>query len=352
MLPAGTFNTTYAKDMAIIRTRLQWILFVSFLIFLFVGFPQWASRGTLTLANNIAITLIAVLGLNILTGMCGQISLGQAAFMGVGAYVQGVLVTTFGFNFLIALPISATATALVGLLFGIPSLRNKGFYLAMATLAAQFIIVWAIQHSPRDLTGGVNGLHVAKATLGPWEFDEEESFFYLAFSVAAVMTLFAKNIARTRVGRAFIAIRDNDLAAEAMGINLFQYKLLAFAISSFFAGVAGALLSHHLTVISPDYFMLVDSVWQLGMLIVGGLGSVLGAILGTITLMVLRDLVVPVLAPALAKMFPMFQMDLFTSLALMIFGVVLIVFLIFEPRGLAHRWEIFKASYRLHPFSY
>ena len=171
-------------------------------------------------------------------------------------------------------------------------------------------------------------------------------------TIAAVMTFFAKNIARTRAGRAFIAIRDNDLAAEAMGINLFRYKLLAFSISSFFAGIAGALWAHHFVFINADHFQLVDSIWQLGMLIVGGLGSILGAILGTISLTVLRDWVVPQMAPLLAKQFPMFQMDIFASLALMIFGVVLIIFLIFEPRGLAHRWEIFKASYRLHPFSH
>lgn len=352
MLPAGTFNTTYAKDMAIIRTRLQWLLFLLFVVLLFGVFPQIVGDSVLTLANNIAIVLIAVLGLNILTGLCGQISIGQAAFMGVGAYIHGVLVTKFGFNFLIALPIAAFGTAGVGLIFGIPSLRVKGFYLAMATLAAQFIITWSILHSPRNLTGGPDGLHVAVATLGSIKFDDERSFFYLALPIAALMTFFAKNIARTRAGRAFIAIRDNDLAAEAMGINLFRYKLLAFAISSFFAGVAGGLWAHHLVVISPDHFLLVDSIWQLGMLIVGGLGSTLGAILGTVFLLVLRDWIVPTTAPLLAKMFPFFQMDLFTSLALMLFGVVLMVFLIFEPRGMAHRWEIFKASYRLHPFSH
>ena len=164
MLPAGTFNTTYAKDMAIIRTRLQWALFAAFLVFLFVIFPQTSSNSTLTLAINIAIILIAVLGLQILTGMCGQISLGQAAFMAVGAYTHGVLLTKFGLNFLIAMPIAALVTAFVGLLFGIPSLRVKGFYLAMATLAAQFIITWTIHHSPRDWTGGSVGLRIPAAT--------------------------------------------------------------------------------------------------------------------------------------------------------------------------------------------
>lgn len=352
MLPAGTFNTTYAKDMAIIRTSLQWTLFIAFVILFYGFFPQWSNNSTLTLANNIAIILIAVLGLQILTGLCGQIALGQSAFIGVGAYVHGVLVTSFHWNFLVAMPVAGLATALVGLIFGIPSLRVKGFYLAMATLAAQFIIYWAILHSPRDLTGGPMGLHVAPATLGPWVFDDEKTFFYPAFIIAGIMVFFAKNIARTRAGRAFIAIRDNDLAAEAMGINLFRYKLLAFTISSFFAGIAGSLWAHHLVVINPDHFLLVDSLWQVGMLIVGGLGSILGAILGTVLMLILRDWAVPALAPVLAKMFPAFQMDLFASLALMFFGVVLMVFLIFEPRGLAHRWEIFKTSYRLNPFSY
>ncbi|MBI3538585.1 MAG: branched-chain amino acid ABC transporter permease, partial [Chloroflexi bacterium] len=210
MLPAGTFNTTYANDMAIIRTRLQWTLFIAFMIFLFGIFPGAVDDSVLTLANNIAIVLIAVLGLNILTGLCGQISIGQAAFMGVGAYLHGVMVTKLGLNFLIAMPLAALGTALIGLLFGIPSLRVKGFYLAMATLAAQFIITWSIVHSPRQITGGADGLHVAVASLGALKFDDEKSFFYLAFPIAALMIFFAKNIARTRVGRAFIAIRDND----------------------------------------------------------------------------------------------------------------------------------------------
>ncbi len=354
MLPAGTFNTTYAKDMAIIRTPLQWALFGAFIVLLFGVFPFAASNSTLSLANNIAIILIAVLGLQILTGLCGQISLGQAAFMGVGAYVHGVLVTTYQMHFIPAMLIAATTTALVGLIFGTSSLRVKGFYLAMATLAAQNIITWTIIHSPRAITGGPDGLHIPSATLGPWTFDDrhEVEFFYLAFGIAALMTFFAKNIARTRAGRAFIAIRDNDLAAEAMGINIFRYKLLAFAISSFYAGIAGALFAHHINVISPDHFNLVESIWQVGMLIVGGLGSILGAILGTIVLLVLRDFFLPVLAPILAKIFPLLALELFTSLALMVFGVVLMIFLILEPRGLAHRWEIFKASYRLHPFSH
>ena len=175
--------------------------------------------------------------------------------------------------------------------------------------------------------------------------------FYLIISIAALGTFFAKNLARTRVGRAFIAIRDNDLAAEVMGINLLYYKLLAFFIGCFYAGIAGSLMAHYTHIAFPDAYTFMDGIWYLGMLIIGGMGSILGAILGTIAIKGLGELIM-VYVPVLERALPFLSGQLTTSLVNIAFGLIIILFLVYEPRGLAHRWAIIKSSYRLMPVSY
>ncbi len=350
MLPSGTYNISYSQDMAIVRTRLQWAVLVAFLVALF-ALPRFASGHVLSILNGIGIMLIAVHGLNILTGYTGQISLGQAAFMAVGAYTSALLTARLHLPFWLALLGAGVSAGAVGLVFGLPSVRIKGFYLAMATLAAQFIIPWMFIHVRADITGGVSGMVVPPASLGGIVFKSQESMYFLVMGVAVAMTFFAKNLVRTRTGRAFVAIRDNDIAAEAMGINLFTYKLLAFFICSFYAGVAGSLWAHWMRAINPDHFTLMDSIWYVGMVIVGGMGSTLGAILGTTFLRLLSELVMTV-SPQIGRLFPFLAANILAALGPMLFGLVIILFLIFEPRGLAHRWEVFKASYRLHPFAH
>jgi branched-chain amino acid transport system permease protein len=297
----------------------------------------------------IGITVISVHGLNILTGFCGQISMGHAAFMAVGGYISAVLCAKFGWSFFAALPFAALGAGLVGLIFGLPSLKIKGFYLIMATVAAQFIIIWVILQL-YTVTGGPNGLAVPRPRIAGIILKSKEGYFYLVMIFAILSTIVAKNLVRTRVGRAFIAIRDNDLAAEVMGINVFGYKLLAFFIGCVFAGVAGSLLVHFVQYAFTAQFTFLDSVWYLGMLIAGGMGSISGGILGVIALKLL-DYVVTLIGPAVASAFPSFAGPAGAALGLFIRGLVIILFVMFESRGLIHRWEITKTYFRVWPFS-
>lgn len=347
-LPSGTYSDSYQKDMAIIHTRWQWILFSAFMLALFL-FPVLGSTSLVHLLNSIGITLIAVLGLQILTGYTGQISLGHSAFIALGAYSSAILSVKLGLPFWFSLPLSGLITALAGLLIGLPSLRIKGFYLAMATIASQFIIIFVIGHL--NITGGPFGMPVPQVKLGNFIFASEKSYYYIILVTGIIMTFIALNITRTRVGRALIAIRDNDLAAELLGINIFYYKLLSFFVASFFAGIAGSLWAHYITVIHPEQFTLTDSIWYLGMIIVGGMGSITGTIFGVSFMMILRELV-DIASPVVASAFPAVGGAAFAALGQIVFGLVIVLFLIFEPRGLYHRWEMFKAYYRLHPFSY
>jgi branched-chain amino acid transport system permease protein len=345
-LPSGTFNQSYGQDMAIFRTRTQWLLLLAFLAFLFTC-PLYFGDRILTIMTIMGITIISVLGLNILTGYCNQISIGHAGFMAVGAYTSGILCAKLGWSFWGALPCAALVAGLVGILFGLPSLKIKGFYLIMATIAAQYIIIWFILQFS-NITGGGDGLAVPRPEIFGYVLKSKASYFYLVMIIACLATFAAKNIVRTRAGRAFIAIRDNELAAEVMGVNLWVYKLMAFFIGCVYAGVAGSLLVHYVAFASVDQFPFMNSVWYLGMLIVGGMGSTLGAILGAVSLKLLDELVTivgPMLSVAVAP-------QAAASLSLIMRGLIIIIFLIFEPRGLAHRWQMVKAYYRLWPFSH
>jgi branched-chain amino acid transport system permease protein len=345
----GTFQESYAQDMAILRTRLDWGILFAFLILLF-SCPLFFSDRILTILTMIGIAIISVHGLNILTGYCGQISIGHAGFMAVGAYTSAILTAKLGWPFWATLPCAALAAGIVGLIFGLPSLKIKGFYLIMATIAAHFIIMWVI-YQFYGLTGGADGLAVPRPEIAGIVFKSKASYFYLVMTIACVATFLAQNIARTRAGRAFVAIRDNDLAAEVMGINLWSYKLQAFFIGCVYAGVAGSLLVHYYAFASVDLFPFMDSVWYLGMLIVGGMGSTAGAIFGAVSLKLLDELVT-IVGPMLAALFPAVAAQAAASLGLITRGLVIIIFLIFEPRGLAHRWEMIKAYFRLWPFSH
>jgi branched-chain amino acid transport system permease protein len=347
-LRCGDFRTSYAADMAIFETPIsRWatILFVAAL----AAVPALATSYWLDVLNRIAIASIAALGLNILTGFTGQISLGNAAFLSVGAYTTAAMAAKIGLPFVMTIPLAGVATALVGMVFGVPSLRLKGLYLAMATLAAHFIVEFTTVHWD-SFTGGVNGISVPSASLGPIELGNDASLFYLIVPVAALLALFAKNLFRTRVGKAFIAIRDQDISAEVMGVRVFRYKLLAFGVSSFYVGVAGSLLAYQARIISPENFPITLAIDQLGMIIIGGLGSVQGSIFGAIFITLLPELL-RLATGALGSQFPHLT-QLFAPLKTGIFGLVIVLFLIFEPDGLAARWRLIKAYWKLYPFSY
>lgn len=350
--PAGVIDVRYEQDIAIIRTMPQWISLALFLLALILLPQLFPSRYLLNVINIIMIMTISIHGLNILTGFAGQISVGHAAFMGVGAYACAAFMTFFHVNFLVALPLSGLAAGVVGILFGLPSLRLKGFYLAMATIAAQFILTSFFFHFKPEIFGGSTGMSLEPIRLFGIVFDTQEKLYYLILPSVVIMTCIALNLTRSSLGRAFVAIRDNDLSAEIMGISLFGYKLRAFFVGCFFAGIAGSLYIVFMRTIRPDQFSLMDSIWLLGILIIGGMGSILGGILGTIFVKVLDELVL-IISPLLSTILPgEYASRLGSSLGLVVFGLVVVLFLILEPRGLAHQWEILKNRFRNWPFTF
>ena len=354
-MPCGLFFSRYEKDEAVFPTI--WVKSWMIVFFVFIlTYPLFAQSvneilgiDTVDLFIQIFIFMVGAHGLNLLTGYTGQISLGHGAFMGVGAYATGILASTYGLPMVVALPCGGLITAVVGMIFGLPSLRLKGLYLAIATLAAQYILVYAMRNW-EGLTGGSSGLTVPTAELFGYEFDEDIKFYYLAFGFAVAATLYIKNISRTRPGRAFVAVRDRYLAAEVIGVNLFTYRIMSFAISSFMVGIAGGLWGYYSTIVSDEDFTLWLSVLYLAMIIVGGMGHVLGAVFGTVFMLVLPELLrIP--AEFATEIYPN-VFGIFASLREMAFGVIVIWFLIFEPDGLAARWQTIKSYWKLWPFSY
>jgi branched-chain amino acid transport system permease protein len=348
--PSGEFDNSYAYDMSTVRRSWQWLLLTIFIIGLY-ALPLYAKAGSISLVNRIGITIIAVQGLNLLTGYAGKISIGQAAFMTVGGYISTLLVGELGLSFFVALPAAAIGAGIAGLIFGLPSLRVKEFYLLMATLAAQMIIPWFFRHSFPDVFNGAQGLNVPVPELFGYKFNSPDRFIYITLTAMILSTVIAHNIGRSRMGRAFIAIRDNDLAAEIMGVNLYRYQLQAFLLASIYAGVAGSLMAHNLRQINPFTFGLEKSVLFLGMLVVGGLGTSLGPILGATAIEGLLE-IATILGPSITRIFPEAGVSATVALKPLLFGIVLMLFLILEPRGLAHRWQLIKAAWRLRPYSH
>lgn len=348
--PSGEFDTSYAMDMRTIRKPWQWGLLFAFIAALYT-LPLYASQSTVALVNRIGITIIAVQGLNILTGYTGQISLGQAAFMTTGGYISALLVNYLGWSFFAALPVAALGAGLVGLIFGLPSLRVKGFYLAMATLAAQFIIPWFTRNAFPKILNGAQGLNVQSPVIFGMVINTPQRYIYLTLTVLIFTTIAAYNLSRSRPGRAFVAIRDHDLAAELLGINLFKYKLQAFFLAAVYAGLAGSLAVHQIRHLNSETFNLIDSVIYLGTLVIGGLGSNLGPIFGSIVVELLIE-GATLFGPFFISVFPSTASGAVQALRPLFFGTALMLFLIFEPRGLAHRWQLLKAAWRLRPFSH
>jgi branched-chain amino acid transport system permease protein len=315
------------------------------------GLPLLTGDYGISILTLICAFTIGMLGLQIITGYCGQISIGHAAFMGIGMYTVAILQRHFGFSFWLALPLAGLVPMSIGMLFGIPALRMKGLYLAFATLAAHFCIVYIISNW-RSVTNGTDGMWMKRpGTLLGIDFLKDRNYYFLVLTVTIVMTYLATNLARTKLGRSFVAVRDNDIAAEVMGINIAYTKIIAFGIGCFFAGIAGALGGAYYEYVNVEWFGLDDSIWYLGFLVVGGFGSIFGAIAGATVWKVMDEF--STLVTPLAEMF-LGGAAFYASAAfsLLIYSLIIIVFLVFEPRGIAHRWEMVKRSYRLHPFPY
>ena len=270
--------------------------------------------------------------------------------MAIGAYVTAILCHHLGWSVWAALFPAILAAGLVGLVLGLPSLRIRGFYIAVTTLAAQFVVPWIILHGG-DITGSIDGLSIQPARLGSIVFDTEKESYFLVMSVACLMTFFAKNLVRSKPGRAFIAIRDNDLAAQFMGINIFRYKLLAFMVCAAYAGIAGWLYLIYLTFVSVEQFPLMESIWYIGYIIVGGMGSITGAILGVLLLKLLGQVVL-VAGPLVTQVMPAMSSGFLSGGLQVTFGMTILLFLIFEPLGIYHLWQTAKSSMRIWPFPY
>jgi len=370
--PCGDFRTTYRQDTAIFDTRNSRWAMILFLAGLYVMvlvpilapgvedapvlgtiFAPFTNAQYLSLAIQACYWGIAALGLNILVGFTGQISLGHAAFFGVGAFGSTYLNNTYGIPVILSIPLAGLIAAAVGLVFGSPAARIKGLYLAIATLAAQFII--------EDLfirldwfTGGSYGSLANSIEVFGFAFDTDPKFFLFALTLTIILFIAAANLMRSRDGRAFVAVRDHYLSAEVMGINLTKYRILSFGISSFYAGIGGALYGHYLGFVSAEGFTILLSIQFLGIIIIGGLGSVMGTMLGTIFMVLLpvvMDGSVSLIAATEWGDTPMITNGLafFKEMAI---GAAIILFLIFEPDGLAHRWRLIKAYWKLYPFSY
>jgi len=346
-MSSGEFITSHAQALRLFPTRLARFRMVLALVFVLV-FPFIASGYQLGLANLIFINVIAALGLNVITGFTGQISIGHGAFLGVGAYTSAYLVSVVGVPFFAAVVIAGLFTALVGSFFGVPSVRLKGLYLAIATLAAQFILEFVFR-SWTSVTGGSNGMSAGPASIFGYELSGDTDFYWVLLPTAALSLLFVRNLARTATGRALMAVRDHDLAAEIMGINLFRNKLIAFAIGSFLAGVAGALWGHYVGYVTPEQFTLGLSISLLVMIIVGGLGSVLGCVLGAVFVTLL-----PEVLTAGATLFVADPGAMAGTLAFLregLFGALIVFVLVVEPAGLAARWERIKTYWNVYPFA-
>ena len=281
--------------------------------------------------------------------MTGQISIGHAAFISIGAYTSAILYSKLGMPFLVCFIASGLMASLLGLIVGIPSIRLKGFYLAISTLAFQFIVEFVILVW-RGLTGGADGLMTTYPSIFGFEISTGIRYYFLCATVAVLVTLFMLNIQRTKYARIFMAIRDRDIAAETLGIDLFKYKLLSFAISSFFAGISGCLFAHYIMMITPEQFNIWISVEYVAMIIIGGLGTIKGAILGAIFITLLPDFIKALSVP-LIHYFP----NIIESLIFLregIFGMAIILFLIYEPEGIAKLLFRAKNFFKLWPYSY
>jgi len=340
----GTLKESYTADAALFDSRTQhaWLAVAAALLLLF---PFMASDYWLYMACLVAINVASSTGLNILTGYTGLVSLGQAAFMGLGAYTVAIVQARWGTPLLLNLLAGGVVAMLGGIVVGIPSLRVKGLYLAIVTIAASFIAHFLFANF--GFTGGTAGLSMQPARIFGIDLDTSFRLYWLIVPVMVLMLLGAANLFRTRIGRAFIAIRDRDISAEVLGIPLLKYKLLSFGLSSFYAGVAGGLWAYFFRVVTPESFPLSMSIFFLAAIIVGGMGSILGGILGAVFMTL-----VPELLKLVFDWLPGgSELTVFLSpVRLIVFGALIIGFLVFEPLGLAEMWRRTRRFFHLWPF--
>ncbi len=365
-LPCGDYHQNYAEDQGWWQTKFLKSKMLLLLAIIFIGIPllsldpdfgYWVGAATM-----IGYTSMGALGAQLLIGFAGLITLGHAAFIAVGAYTSTLLVLQFPWPPLfnewgLAYPISIVAAGIVAglwsVLFGLPSAKVKGFYLILTTMAAQFITVDFFLTQYVSQIGGRGqafSLPPGIIKVGPWVIDTDVKIYYLMAVLLTLMVIILANLLRSKPGRAWVAIRDNDIAAEALGINIVWYKLLAFFVAGFMAGIAGAFWVSNTAALSPEHFPWFLSLWLVGVILIGGVGSIHGAIFGSIFMVMIMELLQMAVIP-LSEHYPKLLFD-FAYIKDMAFGLAICAFLIYEPNGLAYRWWQVKNYFNLWPFSY
>ncbi len=361
-LPCGDYHQNYQEDQGWWQTKFIKGKMILLLLVVFVGIPLLFDEYWISVATMVGYTAMGALGVQLLIGYAGLLTLGHAAFIAVGAYTSTMLILQFPWpQFMVdaglAYPVSIVAAGVVAglwsVLFGLPSVKVKGFYLILTTMAAQFITVDFILTQYISQIGGRGqafSLPPGTIKIGPWVIDNELSIYLVMVVMLSLMIIVLANLLRSKPGRAWVAIRDNDIAAEALGINIVWYKLLAFFVAGFMAGVAGAFWVCNTAALSPEHFQWFLSLWLVGVILIGGVGSIQGAIFGSIFMVVVMEVLQLAVIP-LADYFPNLLMD-FAYVKDMAFGLAICAFLIYEPNGIAYRWWQAKNYFNLWPFSY
>jgi len=361
-LPCGDYHEDYSQDQGWWQSRVIKGKMILLLAVMFIGIPGLAGDYMMSVCTMIGYTAMGALGVQLLIGYTGLITLGHAAFIAVGAYTSTLLVLQFPWpafllDWGLAYPISIVAAAVVAglwsVIFGLPSARVKGFYLILTTMAAQFITVdFVITQYVSQIGGRGQAFSLPPGTIkvGPWVIDSEVEIYYVMAVLLTLMVIIFSNLLRSRVGRAWVAIRDNDIAAEALGINIVWYKLLAFFVAGFMGGVAGAFWVANTAALSPEHFPWFWSLWLVGVILIGGVGSIHGVIFGSAFMVVIMELLQIAVIP-LSEYYPQLLFN-FAYIKDSAFGLAICAFLIYEPNGLAYRWWQIKNYFNLWPFSY
>ena len=352
LIPAGDFRSSYAADTTIFPTRTSRNMAILGIVLIAFA-PLVLSGYWLSILIQIGIFGIAALGLNILVGFTGQISIGHAAFFLLGAYTSAYLYNNLPIPVFFTIPLAGIITALVGLIFGLPAARLKGLYLVIATLAAQYILIDFFSRA-EWFSGGSVPASANPFSLFGWVLRGDKQYFYVVLAYLLVSYILVTNLMRTRDGRALVAVRDHYLSAEIMGINLTKYRTLSFGLAAFFAGIAGALYAHYQLVVSNEGFGIERSILFLAMIIIGGIGSISGTLMGTAFVVLLPEAMewisMELKGSAIDR--ALLLNNNLTFLREIAIGLIIIAFLVFEPDGLAHRWRQIKAYWKLYPFSH
>ncbi|MEO7132066.1 MAG: branched-chain amino acid ABC transporter permease [Dermatophilaceae bacterium] len=347
----GIHHRSYGAELRLRHTRAEYFR-LALMVALLLLAPAILDNYWLGIANTILIAVIGAVGLNILVGFTGQISLGQGGFLAVGAYTSVILSERGGMPVPISILFAVIMTATIGAFFGLPALRLKGLYLAIATLASQEIIMFVVRRW-EWLTEGKGFIEVSRLSVLGFEIERksfETQWYWLLLAITIAVVVIARNLFRTTLGRSFMAVRDQDIAAQAIGVNITRAKVTAFAVSSGFVGLAGALTAHYTETVTWERFTLDVSILYLAMIIVGGLGSIAGAVYGAIFIGLLPALLTE-LVDLLSTSMP-FLAEQLPAIRNAVFGIAIIAFLLVEPRGLDRIWSRLKDYVRFWPFRY